>query len=324
MSSLGQLVAGVAHELNTPLGAIRSSISNVTSSLAQALQELPPLMRALSPEQLTDFFTLLSLAHQSKELLSSREERQLRRSLTRTLREREIPDAAGLADTLSKMGIITPDPILPLLQAEDAPLILDTAYQLSVIQNNSQNIQLAVDRAARIVYALKNYVRQDISGIPIQASVSEGIDTVLILYQNQIKGGIDVQKMYEPVPLLLCYAEELVQVWSNLISNAIQAMNYRGQLAIAVFEQNRHIIVTITDSGKGIPDEVKARMFEPFYTTKPAGEGSGLGLSIAHKIVEKHHGKIAVESRPGQTVFRVSLPLFVLIKRHPTPIEFYP
>jgi signal transduction histidine kinase len=180
-----------------------------------------------------------------------------------------------------------------------------------MVQNNSQNIHLVVDRAARIVYALKNYVRQDVAAVPVYASVSEGINTVLTLYQNQIKQGIEVKKTYTSVPLLLCHPEELIQVWSNLISNAIQAMNYRGQLAIALSTQNQHIVVQISDTGSGIPDHIKARMFEPFFTTKPLGEGSGLGLSIVRKIVDKHCGRIEVESRIGQTIFQVWLPLSV-------------
>jgi signal transduction histidine kinase len=310
MSSLGQLVAGVAHEINTPLGAIQSSIGNIISALEQALRELPPLIQTLPPDRLLHFFTLLDWVRQPKEMLSSREERQLKRTLKQTLTEHGLANADVLAETLGKMGItVDLDPIEPLLQAPDAPSILETAYQLSIVQNNSQNIQLAIDRASRIVYALKNYVRQDVLDVSIYASVSEGIDTVLTLYQNQIKRGIEVTKRYAELPQILCHPEELVQVWSNLISNAIQAMHYRGTLAIATEEQDRHIVVQIADEGSGIPQDIKARIFEPFFTTKAMGEGTGLGLSIVQKIVDKHRGSIEVESEPGCTVFRVRLPL---------------
>lgn len=308
LAALGQLVAGIAHEINTPLGAIQASIGNIMGALEQSLKELPLLFQTLSPDHLTDFFTLLELAQQPKDLLSSREERQLKRTLKHTLVAYELPDGNALADTLSKMGIAVVDPILPLLQAPDAVAILDTAYQLSAIQNNSQNIRQAVEQAARIVYALKSYIHQDISSEPHVATISAGIDTVLTLYQNQIKRGIEVIKTYEAVPSILCYPEELVQVWSNLINNAIQAMNYRGQLMIAISAQNQHILVEVSDQGCGIPAAIKDRIFEPFFTTKPSGEGSGLGLSIVAKIVDKHHGTIEMESEPGHTVFRVRLP----------------
>jgi signal transduction histidine kinase len=310
MAALGQLVAGIAHEINTPLGAIQASINNITSALEQSLKELPPLLQTLSTERLTDFFTLLAWSRKPQAILSSREERQLKRTLKQTLQNHGLANAENLAITLSQMGIQDElDAILPLLKDPDAPSILDTAYHLSSVQNNSQNIRLAVERASRIVYALKSYVRQDSSGIPVIASVTEDIDLVLTLYQNQIKRGIEVTRTYQDVPPIVCYPEELSQVWSNLISNAIQAMDYKGELTIAVFQQDQQVVVEVSDRGSGIPESIKAKIFQPFFTTKPAGEGSGLGLSIVHKIVEKHYGNIKVESQVGQTTFKVSLPL---------------
>jgi signal transduction histidine kinase len=310
MSALGHLVAGIAHEINTPLGAIQASIGNITSALEQALLKLPPLIQNLSAERLADFFTLLDLAKQPNTLLSSREERQLRRSLKHTLHEQGLTNAESLASTLSKMGIQPPlESVLALLEDANAPSILDTAYHLSSVQNNSQNIQLAVERASRIVYALKNYVRQDMSGIPIKSSVAEGIDLVLTLYQNQIKRGVEVTRIYQDVPPIACHPDELAQVWSNLISNAIQAMDYKGELVIAISQESDRVVVEFRDNGSGIPEEIQAQIFQPFFTTKPAGEGSGLGLSIVSKIVDKHYGKIAVTSAPGNTTFKVYLPL---------------
>ncbi|MEP0850060.1 MULTISPECIES: sensor histidine kinase [Cyanophyceae] len=139
--------------------------------------------------------------------------------------------------------------------------------------------------------------------------VTEGIDVVLTIYQNMLKQGIEVIKKYQQVPPILCYAEELNQVWTNLLHNAIQAMSNRGRLEISVFEENRQLVVQLTDSGSGIPPEIKERIFDPFFTTKPAGEGSGLGLDIVRKIVDKHQGKIDVSSQPGRTTFSVLLPI---------------
>jgi signal transduction histidine kinase len=310
MAALGHLVAGIAHEINTPLGAIQASIGNISSALEQSLQDLPPLIQTLSPERLTEFFRLLDLAKNPQLTFSSREERQLKRALKQTLLDRGVTNSDRLATLLSQMGIQGQlDPILPLLKESNAAFILETAYHLSSVQNNSQNIRLAVERASRIVYALKNFVRQDSSDMPIIASVSESIDIVLTLYQNRIKHGIEVVKNYQTVPLIMCYPEELAQVWSNLISNAIQAMDYNGELAIAVFQRDEFVVVEVIDGGCGISEAIKDKIFQPFFTTKPAGEGSGLGLSIVRKILDKHHGLIEVESQPGRTIFRVSLPL---------------
>lgn len=139
---------------------------------------------------------------------------------------------------------------------------------------------MAVERASKIVFALKSYARQDNSGQMSRVSVTERIDVVLTIYQNLLKQGIEVIKNYGEVPAILCYPEELNQVWKNLIHNAIQAMNNKGKLEIAVAKPDRHVVVILTDSGCGIPDKILARIFEPFFTTKPAGEGSGLGLDI--------------------------------------------
>jgi two-component system, NtrC family, sensor kinase len=316
MASLGQLVAGIAHEINTPLGAIQASIGNATAALDQSLEQLPQLFQNLPPERLTDFYTLLGIAQQAQEPVSFREERQIKRSLTQVLEEKGFANAASLAATLSRIGISSElESLLPLIQSEDSDRVLNAVYNLSIIQRNSQNIKLAVDRAAKIVFALKSYARQDAFNRAVQSSVTDGIDMVLTLYQGQLKQGIEVIKAYEPVPLISCYPDELAQVWSNLISNAIQSMDYKGNLKIAVFEQalqegqNSQIIVEVIDSGPGIPPEIQDKVFEPFFTTKPMGEGSGLGLDIVRKIIKKHHGTIKIDSKPGHTVFQVGLPL---------------
>jgi signal transduction histidine kinase len=321
MAALGQLVAGIAHEINTPLGAIGASIGNIFRALEQSFQQLPQLFRQLSPEQLDDFFTLLAIARQPKEPLSFRQERQLKRTLQQTLQAKGIEPAELLADTLSKMAIdAESEPLVRLLQAPNHTSILETAYNLATVQNNSQNIKLAIERASRIVFALKNYARQAPIQEKIKASVTEGIETVLTIYHDRLKRDIEVTKAYQTVPAILCYPDELIQVWSNLINNAIQAMNDCGQLGIAVFEQNNEVVVEIIDSGCGIPPEIQDKIFQPFFTTKPAGEGSGLGLDIVRKIIEKHRGKIEVFSQPGNTKFTVRLPISDRVISHsPVP-----
>lgn len=310
MAALGQLVAGIAHEINTPLGAIRASISNISSGLETSLTQLPQLFQQLSSLQQTEFIAFLTAACQTHPYLSTREARKLKRSLVEELDSQSMENTEILADNLVQMGVTQNlSAFLPLLRSDQGSLVLAIVNQLSSQVRNSDNIKVAVDRAAKIVYALKSYARQDISGEKVPVNITDNIDIILTLYHNQIKQNIDLIQNYQPVPEIFGYPEELSQVWTNLIHNALQAMNYKGTLQIKVFQQENSVVVQISDSGTGIPLEIQQKIFEPFFTTKPAGEGSGLGLDIVSKIIKKHGGAIEVASEPGQTTFSVFLPI---------------
>jgi signal transduction histidine kinase len=221
-----------------------------------------------------------------------------------------IENSETIATFLSQMGVSPPLMMaMPILKMPASVSILERVLDFAIVHHNRQNIQLAVDRASKIVFALKSYAHQDPNSQCVQAAVVDSLEIVLVLYQNQIKRGIDVLKDYQTVPAIFCYPDELTQVWSNLISNAIQAMNYHGTLQISVCQQQQYIVVQITDEGTGIPVEIQNKIFDPFFTTKAAGEGSGLGLNIVQKIVTKHRGKIELFSEPGCTSFQVWLPI---------------
>ncbi len=311
MVALGQLIAGVAHEINTPLGAIRSAVTNITRFLTQTLEQLPAFFQLLSKERQHDFFTLLQKTNGQKLNFSSKEKRQSRRALIHQLEKHGIFDSPEMmADTLVEMGIYQDiEAFLPLLKDTNGSTILNIAYMLTTLQQSTKTITIASGRATKTVRALKNFARYDNMDQKVNANITEGIETVLTLYYNQFKQGIEIIRNYAELPSILCYPDELNQVWTNLVHNALQAMENKGTLHIEVSMQNDEAIISMTDSGCGIPDKIQQKIFEPFFTTKPAGEGSGLGLDIVKKIIDKHDGKITVSSAPGQTTFSVYLPI---------------
>ena len=141
--------------------------------------------------------------------------------------------------------------------------------------------------------------------------IHEGLNDAQVILRNQLKRGIDLELQYDKtLPMIEIHSNELIQVWTNIIDNAITAMNGRGKILIKTFKDAEWIVIQLKDNGPGIPEDIQGRIFDPFFTTKLPGEGTGLGLNISHDIiVSRHNGKIKVFSEPGETCFEIRLPI---------------
>lgn len=309
--TLGKLVAGITHEINTPIGAVNAANTNLKNLLPTLTTEMPQIVEMLDKEQREAFFKLLDQALQERPSLSSREERKRKKVLQEELEKQGFENARSLAGELVKMGIyenITP--YLPLFKHENSEKIFEFLSNFAKLRTNISNIDIASEKIMKMVKAVRSYIYQKQERKLTPTNIIQNIETVLTLYHNMLKYGINVIKEYdEEIPDINCYPDELSQVWTNLIHNAAQAMEGQGELRIQVGQDDQYVYVSIQDNGPGIPDEIKDRIFEPFFTTKPEGEGTGLGLDIVKKIVEDHHkGKIELFSEPGKTIFKVYIP----------------
>jgi C4-dicarboxylate-specific signal transduction histidine kinase len=311
MASLGQLIAGIAHEINTPIGAVKASAGNLQDSIPRLLSALPKIARELDTPQYHQLILLVEEVMSRQEMPSSREQRKHRKELTEYLRQKQVPHAEEMARTLVEVGVWEQSPRYDqLLRSPYALDVLDAIYQIGQMKMNAQNIELAAERTKKITFALKNYAYRQKEEEMVRMNVVESLDVILTLYHGQLRQGVELVTEYPDAPAyVMAFPDEIGQVWTNLITNAIHAMEYNGKLSIKVQPQDERVLIEVADTGPGIPLDIQQRIFEPFFTTKRQGEGTGLGLDICRRIIDKHNGAMTLKSQPGHTVFEVLLPL---------------
>jgi signal transduction histidine kinase len=311
MASLGRLVAGVAHEINTPASAIGAAIGNVTADLGTLSRHIPLLGSALPDCVQEPYYALVAdaLGAGVQTRRPSTAEIRLRsRELEQSLGALGIDGARELALAFSRLGL--DEPLLQLAaRLAESPAIcsefLGSVGSLAVAVND---IRLSTEAIRRMVKALKGYSHLD-QAERAECDVHDGLETTLAILRNQVRYGVIVERRYGRLPPVTGNTSELNQVWTNLIHNAVQAMKGVGTLTIETGLQEEFIAVRISDTGPGIAPEVLPRIFDPFFTTKPQGDGAGLGLGICHQIIRRHDGRIGVSSEPGRTTFEVLLPI---------------
>ena len=309
MASLGQLVANVAHEINTPIGAVKSSGMSIADALDDTLDNMSRLFTILNPQERDLFNQLMGQAKGQQAPISVKEERSIGQELSVKLQALGVEGALRKARLIVKFRAqATATDYLPLLNHAESDFILGSASSIADIINNTSNINRAVEKVSRIVFALKAFSGADKVGEMFYSHLYSGMEQVLSTYQLQLQD-VEVVRRYEDMPPLLCDAEDLKQVWGHLILNALHAMSYKGAIMIGMRCMDNHAVIKISDFGDGIPAEHLDKIFDAFFTTRSMGEGSGMGLAIVKKIIEKHKGHIEVETKVGfGTMFSVYLP----------------
>lgn len=315
MAQLGTLTAGIAHEINNPASAARRGSEQLRDTFTH-LQRIQARLagQLLNREQQDALLGLDETARLRAGLplqLDSLERSDRESALESWLERQRFENSWELAPQLAELEI-TPEKAAGLEKIFPGELLslaidwLGTSYSFYKLLDE---IEQGTGRISEIVKALKSYVYLDQA--PVQdVNIHEGIENTLVILRSKLKTGVDVHREFAiDLPRIEAYGSELNQVWTNLIDNAIDAMQGKGEITIRTSSEGKNVVIEIEDNGPGIPEEIQPKLFTPFFTTKAMGKGTGLGLNISYNIIMKHHGDIRVTSQPGRTRFRITLPV---------------
>ena len=316
LATLGKLSAGMAHELNNPAAATQRGAAQLLITFTRLLRTNLQLGELhLTDSQRASLLTFEELAQERAKqpvemdtLLRCDREAKLEDWLD----EQGVDDAWDIAPNLVSLGYNTNDLIAKVytFSPSSIPIVVEWVYCICMAYTLLEEINHGAKRVSEIVGALKDYTYMDQA--PIQTiDIHEGLDSTLTVLSSKLNHGIKIVRLYaENLPPVEAYGSELNQVWTNIIDNAIDAVDGGGEITLRTRYDDQWAIVDIEDNGPGIPEAIQSNLFDPFFSTKQPGEGVGLGLHISHNIiVQKHRGRINVYSQPGKTRFEVCLPL---------------
>ena len=313
MAALGTLSAGLAHELNNPAAAAQRSASLLKESQAKWLGLTHQIEARAFKEGQTDwldeFMQKAARRFESPVKLDALDKIDLVDQLQGWLEANGIESAWGLAPAMVNFGWDV-ESLEPLKESAFFELSIQWLGEGCVMTELLNEVQETTGRLSQIVRAMKAYTYLDQAPL-LEVDIHEGLENTLVIMQHKLKKGVTVKREYtKDLPHIEAYASELNQVWTNIIDNAVDAMDGKGEIVLKTYAEDRNVIVEIVDNGPGIPEDIQTRIYEPFFTTKPPGKGTGLGLHISHDIIaNRHRGQLLVESQPGKTKFKAVLPM---------------
>jgi signal transduction histidine kinase len=322
--ALGALSAGLAHELNNPAAAEVRAAEALSGRLREARSAMISLAPNLQKEDFPELLDLLTEAFdraRSAPTLSVVEAGDLEDTLAGCLQNAGVEDPWQLAPALASAGVDKEwlDRVVATAGAgaPDALRWISAGLDVESLVNEIRN---SAARISELVAAMKDYSHLDQAPLE-DVDVHDGLEGTLVMFSHKLKKGLNLVRDYDrTLPKVCAHGSELKQVWTNIIHNAVDAMQGKGTLTIRTARDGACALVEIGDTGPGIPKDLQRRIFEPFFTTKDVGQGTGLGLDISYRIVvRRHKGDIKVVSEPGDTRFQVRIPISPSAGSAPTP-----
>lgn len=317
LMALGKLSAGLAHELNNPAAAIVRSSETLQKHLGTVPDKLKRMMTLEITDEQIDYINEIVFGKINKgpdQQMSMLEKSSLEDDLTDWLEDNGYGDCYMLSETLADYNF-HPDDLINLKEkvgSRQLPMLMEWIDNVLTTQKMIGEIKEASNRISSLVNSVKSYSHMDRANEMEATDVHSGIKNTLTILNHKIKhNGVNVEEnLADNIPMISASPGELNQVWTNVIDNALDAMeDGGGTLAINSWADGDSVKVTISDTGSGIPAEIQDRIFEPFYTTKDIGKGTGLGLETVKLIVDKHEGSIKLNSKPGNTTFEFCFPI---------------